>query len=91
MWWYSGCEQSGQNVSLNVITIFLTICKLTTHDLLEVFVFIQGLKTDKIHAPFAAEVPAVEPVPLDVGQIGVQPGEVVVVVAVAFHAWSTQP
>ena len=67
------------------------IWTLTTHDLLEVFVFIQGLKTNKIHAPFAAEVPAVEPVPLDVGQIGVQPGEVVVVVAVAFHAWSTQP
>lgn len=50
-----------------------------------------GLKDhERVTAAVPTIVPAIEPVPLGVGKVGVQPGEIVVVVAVAFHAWSTQ-
>jgi hypothetical protein len=42
---------------------------LTAHDLLEILVLVESLEADEVHAPFPAKVPAVEPVPLDVGLV----------------------
>jgi len=63
------------------------------HFLLNPLVFVLGLETDEVHAPLAAVVTGVEPVPVggpDSGVVG-PPGEQVVVASVVFNSSIIQP
>ena len=62
----------------------LTMRRLTGHDVLKVFVLIDGLEADQVHATFSAEVSCVEPIPNGVDQIGVFPGKIIIVISVSF-------
>jgi hypothetical protein len=43
--------------------------KLTAHDFFEVFVLLDGLEADEVHAALATVVPGVEPVPVCICQL----------------------